>query len=321
MINWFDNADVRTQNRDFEAQIAEVKAANDQLQLQIAELNQDNGDFEAQIANVQTLTSQLQVQIAEVKAANDQLQLQIAELNQDNGDFEAQIANVQTLTSQLQVQIAEVKAANDQLQLQINQLDTRRIITITAEDGYQYSLGTSGTILTTPSIPHYIGAGSAPSGFLQEGYLTVALSSDQIATSAAFFPESIGYGTYEWKGKFEGIESGGFMGWGFHKYYRQSTDGIEVYFDPAYDGWFLWNSKNDITTSTEISSIDFTIEHKFTLEWTNTYIKLYIDDTLIAQNEENIPSDRLYPFQEIIFRQVNSPQDVYVYSKDWRKIE
>jgi hypothetical protein len=244
-----------------------------------------------------------------------------------NEDLEAQIADVLFETDQLQLQISNIVAAADQLQLQIDQLqlqidelNSRRIITITAEDGYPYSLGISGTILPAPSIPQYIGAGSAPSGFLQEGYLTVALSSKEIASSAAVFTESIGYGTYEWKGKFVGIDSGGFMGWGFHKYYRQSSDGIEVYFDPAYGGWYLWNAKNGIITFTEIVGVDFTIEHKFTLEWTNNYIKLHIDDSLVAQNEENIPNIRLYPFQEIIFRQVNSPQDVYVFSKDWQKI-
>ena len=234
-----------------------------------------------------------------------QLQLQIAELGQENDDLE--------------MQIADILAVNDQLQLQIAELNSSRIVSITAEDGFQYSLGKSGTILPIPSIPKYIGAGSAPSGFLQEGYLTVALASDRIATSAAFFTESIGYGTYEWKGKCAGIEAGRFMGWGFHKFYRQSSDGIEVYYDRVYEGWFLWNAKDDTATYTEVVGVDFTIEHKFTLEWTDAYIRLYIDDVLVAQNEENIPNIRLYPFQEIIISQQGT-QDAYVFSKDWRKI-
>ena len=200
-----------------------------------------------------------------------------------------------------------------------------KIVRITAEDGFQYDLGTTGAILITPSIPQYISSGSyggtasSPSGFLKEGYLAVAISYDRIATSAAVFTQSIGYGTYEWKGKAAGIEDGRYMGWGFHKFYRQSSDGIEIYFDPAYDTWFLWNAKNDVVTSTEIVGVNFSVEHKFTLEWAPSYIRLYVDDALVAQNLSNIPIIRLYPFQEIINMQIGI-EDAYVFSKDWQKI-
>ena len=109
------------------------------------------------------------------------------------------------------------------------------------------------------------------------------------------------------------------MGWGFHKFYRQSTDGIEVYLDPAYDRWYLWNSRNDVATYTEIVGVDFSVEHKFTLEWTAIYIRLYVDDALVAQSQENIPNIRLYPFQEIINTQTGI-EDAYVFSKEWQKI-
>jgi hypothetical protein len=68
----------------------------------------------------------------------------------------------------------------NQLQVQISKLESRKIVTIIGGDGFQYELGTTGVILSTPSILQYISAGSytnsSPSGFLQEGYLAVALS-------------------------------------------------------------------------------------------------------------------------------------------------
>jgi hypothetical protein len=254
--------------------------------------------------------------IDQLQLQTNQLQVQISELGQENSDLEGQIADILADIDQLQLQ-------TNQLQVQISELESRKIVAITGGDGFQYKLGTTGAILSTPSIPQYISAGSytnsSPSGFLQEGYLAVALSSSRVATSAAVFTQSIDYGIYEWKGKIAGMEDGRFMGWGFHKFYRQASDGIEIYLDPYYDKWFLWNARSGVITSTEIVGVDFTIEHKFTLEWTTSYIKLYIDDTLVAQNQENIPNIRLYPFQEIINLQEGT-QDAYVFSKDWQKI-
>jgi cell division protein FtsB len=275
---------------------------DDQLQLQVAELVQANAALETRITTLEAKIDDIPV--------DDQLQLQVAELVQANAALETRIAAVETGIAAVETQIDDALAL-------IN--DSNSIMNITAADGFQYVLGKTGAILSTPSIPQYMGAGTSPSGFLQEGYLTVALSYERTATSAAYFTQSIGYGTYEWEGKFAGIEDGRFMGWGFHKFYRQSTNGIEVYLDPAYDGWYLWNARNDVATYTEIVGVDFSVEHKFTLEWTANYIRLYVDDALVAQSQQNIPNIRLYPFQEIINTQIGI-EDAYVFSKNWQKI-
>jgi hypothetical protein len=297
MIYWFSGTSGQLQ-----LQVSDLKQANIELETKVSEL-------EKKVANTSTPYEQLQLEISEVMKANEALELKISEL-------ETSIEGMSTSDDQLQLQISELRQANSDLQAKI----ASKIATITGADGFEYSLGTTGAILSIPSIPQFVGAGSAPSGFLQEGYLTVALSQEKVATSAAFFPESIGYGTYEWKGKCAGIGTVRFIGWGFHKFYRQSSDGIEIYYDKYLSGkWFLWTSRDGTFSQNEIVGVDFTIQHKFTLEWTTAYVRLSIDNVLVAQNVVGIPNIRLYPFQEITIEQPGA-EDAYVYSKDWQKI-
>lgn len=220
------------------------------------------------------------------------------------------------------------------------------------DDGHVYDLGLTPQILSRATIPAWkpITSGGYGTAFLKDGYLCSAYPPSEkipkeslislsrflrkisnkiykfssvkpLNISGALFPASIHYGTYEWKGKASGMEANKYLAWGFHRYFYQYSDGIELFWDGlgTKKGWKLWNASGGKSTISTIAGIDFTEEHTFRIAWTETEIRLYIDSKLEKTNNTNVPTCRLYPFMVALIMG-ETTLDSYVYGKDWRKI-
>ena len=217
------------------------------------------------------------------------------------------------------------------------------------DDGHVYHLGLTPQILSNATIPAWeqITSGGYGTAFLKDGYLCSAYppaekvpkeifarflrkiankvhkfsSVKPLNISGALFPASIHYGTYEWKGKASGMEANKFLAWGFHRYFYQYSDGIELFWDGVGNqkAWKLWNASEGKSTISAITGVDFTEEHTFRIAWTETEVKLYIDSKLEKTHKTDVPACRLYPFMVALIMG-ETRLDSYVYGKDWRKI-
>jgi hypothetical protein len=220
------------------------------------------------------------------------------------------------------------------------------------DDGHVYNLGLTPQILSRATIPAWksITSGGYGTAFLKDGYLCSAYtpsaknpnesllslprflrklskklpqgdSAKPMDLSGALFPASIHYGTYEWKGKASGMEANKYLSWGFHRYWCQYNDGIELLWDGVGkpEGWRLWNASEGKATTSTIAGFDFTEEHTFRIAWTETEISLYIDSKLEKTHNTNVPSCRMYPFM-VALNKGETSLESYIYGKDWRKI-
>ena len=220
---------------------------------------------------------------------------------------------------------------------------------IRLDDGHVYNLGLTPQILSRTTIPAWklITSSGYGTAFLKDGYLCSAYPSSEkipkgslsrflrkisnkvpkfnsvkpMDLSGALFPASIHYGTYEWKGKASGMEANKYLSWGFHRYWCQYSDGIELLWDGVGTpgGWRLWNASGGKTTTSTIEGVDFTEEHTFRIAWTETEVSLYIDSKLEKTHNTNVPTCRLYPFMVALMKGETTLES-YIYGKDWRKI-
>lgn len=185
-------------------------------------------------------------------------------------------------------------------------------------DGHLYVLGLQPYIIDRPCIPQFETRGSISAVIFKNGYLTIAMRDDATETGEVMIMGTIGYGTYQWKGKAEGAESGMWIFLGFAEEFPiQWKDSIFLWWNGS--SWIFQTNKAGSQTNTTISGIDFTVEHTFKVVWSSTDVYLYIDEAEVAHHTTNIPTVRMVPFLEIS-RSSGGTSHAYVYGKDWVKL-
>lgn len=116
------------------------------------------------------------------------------------------------------------------------------------------------------------------------------------------FGKTFHFGTYEWKAKASHNALANctlYLGL-FEKHHGWADEGLIAI---KWDGskWWLQTSYGSGLgfEDTEITGVDFTVEHTFKIEWTSTEVKLYVDGVLKATNSTKIPQEPMQLFAEI----------------------
>lgn len=111
--------------------------------------------------------------------------------------------------------------------------------------------------------------------------------------------KTFGYGTYEWKAKAENAVANTsiYIG-GLEYHHGWSNEGIACI---RWDGtkWEAHSSWGGSGESTEITGITFTNENTFKIEWTDSYVKYYVNDVLKATHTTYVPQAPMQLFAEV----------------------
>jgi len=76
--------------------------------------------------------------------------------------------------------------------------------------------------------------------------------------------------------------------------------------------------KGGSVTATNINTPAWTTERLFTVEWTPTSVKVYVDGALVATHTTNIPNVKLVRFTEIWHDPVMTPTTrSFIYARDF----
>lgn len=70
-------------------------------------------------------------------------------------------------------------------------------------------------------------------------------------------------------------------------------------FDDAMQWQFYTSDETGNTEATVIDDVDFTLENTFKIDWTSSYISLYINGTLKATHTTAVPQEAMQLFAEV----------------------
>jgi len=126
---------------------------------------------------------------------------------------------------------------------------------------------------------------------------TLTVTADYVILSGANteyrirFPSSWTYGDLEGSWYYEGTKYSS-IGWGLH---WPDSNSVQMYTDANYAELFETVS-GGVATRTDLSAaVDWTVEHKFKIEWRSGVARLYENGTLRATHTSNIPTTSIKP--------------------------
>ena len=133
-------------------------------------------------------------------------------------------------------------------------------------------------------------------------YLVIRVhnKSDQWISWLAF-GELFDFGVYEWKAKCENDVSRTYIYLGILEHHHGWSDEgiIVVKFDDSMRWQFYTSDETGNTEATVIDDVDFTVENTFKIDWTSSYISLYINGTLKATHTDAVPQEAMQLFAEV----------------------
>ena len=131
---------------------------------------------------------------------------------------------------------------------------------------------------------------------------------------------SFGYGTYQWKAKVENPNSKtniyvGLLerrhGWPFEG---------AIFVEASAGDYKFTTSEEGLTTPSETTILegqDWTTEKTFKVEWAETYVKLYVNDSLEATHSGVVPAETMGNlFFEIANWGTTPPDETFLYIKE-----
>jgi len=184
-------------------------------------------------------------------------------------------------------------------------------------DGNLYKLGLQHGIIARPSIPMW--ETKDVSGVVyKDGYLTIINADFKTPEgSEAYFPETVGYGTYEWKAKLTTpvANRNQYVGFG-EEAPTQYKDSIFVMHNGVQ--YQLQTYAAGVATTTALAGEDWTSEKTFKIEWALNLARLSVDGVVKATHNINVPTKRMIPFIEVAHAAAVATH-TYVYGKDWVK--
>lgn len=133
-------------------------------------------------------------------------------------------------------------------------------------------------------------------------YLVIRVhnESDQWISWLAF-GEVFDFGIYEWKAKCENNVSNTYIYLGiFERHHGWCNEGIiTVRFDDATKWQFYTSNEAGETEVTTINDVDFTLENTFRIDWTSSYVSLYVNGVLKATHTAAVPHEAMQLFAEV----------------------
>jgi len=123
-----------------------------------------------------------------------------------------------------------------------------------------------------------------------------------------------GFGTYEWKAKMGGVNSGEEYAGGFEYHHGFPLEGLItiIYLNGVLKFWTSWGGNQ---TQTNITGVDVTVEHTYRIQWTSSSVQLWIDGVSKAIHTTNIPQAPMSFFSEACAYRGTATQDAYAYFK------
>jgi len=105
------------------------------------------------------------------------------------------------------------------------------------------------------------------------------------------------YGTYEWKGKFEGIGANCELYFGFEYHHGTLADGIIAFANigGTYRAYTAWGGNSEFTN---LPGEDWTAEKTFKVVWDASDVYFYVDDVEKAHHNTWIPQTAMMLFGE-----------------------
>jgi len=104
---------------------------------------------------------------------------------------------------------------------------------------------------------------------------------------------------------------------GFERHPGWADEGI-IYFKYGGGSYNVKTAWDGNSTLTDIGTQDWTVDRKFTIDWTLSKVDFYIDDSLIASHTTNIPQGPMALFIEAM-SPTNATADAIVYGlKDFK---
>lgn len=133
-------------------------------------------------------------------------------------------------------------------------------------------------------------------------YLVIRVhnKSDQWISWLAF-GELFDFGVYEWKAKCENNVSATHIYLGIlERHHGWCNEGIiAVKFDDATRWQFYTSDSTGNTEATVIDDVDFTVENIFRIDWSSSYVSLYINGTLKTTHTTAVPQEAMQLFAEV----------------------
>ena len=145
-------------------------------------------------------------------------------------------------------------------------------------------------------------------------------------TSWLAFGKRFDAGTYEWEGKFGTRDTNGFAKqcFGLEKHHGYPNEGIICVYDWVAAGpvtQYRFYTDDDAGGGPEVTDISAHVlantEYTWKIEWTSgTECKLYIDGTLRATHNANIPTSGMHLFSETTVENADASQSMRIYWKN-----
>lgn len=142
--------------------------------------------------------------------------------------------------------------------------------------------------------------------YYEDPYIVIRLHDiADIWASWLAFGKTFHFGTYEWKARLvEPVMDATIILGVLEKRHGWADEGIIALKHAGSDHKYYFVTSSEAkggtgNETTEITAIDFTVEHTFKIEWTSTYVKFYIDDVLKATHTTKVPQDPMQLFAEV----------------------
>lgn len=121
-----------------------------------------------------------------------------------------------------------------------------------------------------------------------------------------------GPGIYEWKAKLNGVDYGEEFAGGFENHHGWPNEGIITVYN--YNGTLSFVTNNyELTETSNISGVDMTNENTYRIEWTENYVKLYVNGVLKANHTTAVPTMPMMFFCESMTRRGEATKEAIVY--------